>query len=217
MYAGKPIIGITGGIGSGKSFIARLFGELGCHVIDSDAQVRAAYRDPEVIDKIRQWWGPSAVSPTGEVDRSFIANTVFVDPAQRIRLEQLLHPWVNLAREREMADINRLSPPVAFVWDVPLLFEAGLAGACDCVVFVDAPLDLRLQRVSQTRGWDAGELQRRENSQWPLDKKREISDYVLSNTADAALARDQVRDLLPRILAQVATDQPSAGVHKNRG
>src|SRR5689334_16981746 len=101
MYSGIPIIGITGGIGSGKSFIARLFGELGCHVIDSDAQVRAAYQDPEIIETIRQWWGPQVVLPTGEVDRKFVANIAFKDPAQRVRLEQLLHPWVNAARERE--------------------------------------------------------------------------------------------------------------------
>src|SRR5258708_6607394 len=135
MYSGTPIIGITGGIGSGKSFIARCFGELGCHVIDADEQVRTAYRDPKVLETIRERWGPAAILPTGEADRAFIADTVFKDPTQRVRLEQLLHPLVQQAREREMAEIIRVGSPVAFVWDVPLLLEAGLAGACDCVVF----------------------------------------------------------------------------------
>lgn len=211
MYGSKPIIGLVGGIGSGKSFIARCFAEAGCHVIDSDAQVREAYRDPEVIAVLRKWWGPEVMLPIGQVNRALIAKIVFNNPAERSRLEQLLHPWVNAAREREMEAHGNDASVLAFVWDTPLLFEAGLARACDCVVFVDAPLDIRLRRVRETRGWDPGELERREILQWPLDKKREIADYVLSNTADAAQARDQVRDLLPRILAQVAKLSASGG------
>src|SRR4051794_19765140 len=98
MYHGKPIIGLVGGIGSGKSFIARCFAEAGCHVIDSDAQVRQAYRDPAIVDALRKWWGPEVILPTGQVDRAFIAKAVFTNPAERVLLEQLLHPWVNAAR-----------------------------------------------------------------------------------------------------------------------
>ncbi|HET6247202.1 MAG TPA: dephospho-CoA kinase [Tepidisphaeraceae bacterium] len=211
MYAGKPIIGIAGGIGSGKSFIARLFAEAGCRVIDSDAQVRRVYEDPAVIETLKQWWGPGVLKTDGTVDRGFIARTIFGDAQQRVRLEQFLHPLVNAAREREMKEYARDDSVLAFVWDTPLLFETGLAGGCDFVVFVDSPPDLRLKRVCETRRWNPDELQRRENLQWPLDKKRKISDYVLSNTADAALARDQVRDLIPRILAQVAKQSAATG------
>lgn len=230
-----PIIGITGGIGSGKSFVARVLGEMGCHVIDSDAQVREAYRDPEVKRKLIEWWGPNALRD-GEADRAYIAQQVFADAGQRARLEQLLHPIVNAARQREMqraidqmqatgtqADMTQSDRPqsdeassgeghvmsrpsgvLAFVWDTPLLFEAGLAGACDAVIFVDAPEALRASRVRENRGWDADELRKREKSQWPLDRKREISDYVLSNAADAASIRGQLRELFPRILEDVA-------------
>ena len=204
MHANKPIIGLAGGIGSGKSFIARCFAEAGCYVIDSDKQVTAAYRDPHIQETLRQWWGGGTFTEAGETNRAFIANIVFSDPAQRARLEQLLHPWVNLARVREMAAAGKDGSVVAFVWDTPLLFEAGLAKECDCVVFIDVPAEIRRERVEQSRGWPPGELERRENLQWPLYKKRDLSDYVLSNTADAALARDQVRELIPRILAQVA-------------
>src|SRR5436190_23359086 len=88
----KPIIGITGGIGSGKSFVARLFGELGCVVIDSDAQVRAAYERPDVKATLRQWWGAEAFDAAGNVSRPAIARRVFADPAERARLEGLVHP-----------------------------------------------------------------------------------------------------------------------------
>lgn len=207
MFAGKPIIGLAGGIGSGKSFIARCFADEGCHVTDSDAQVRLAYEDASIKRTLRQWWGEAAYLPDGSINRSFIAQRVFHNPAERKRLEQLLHPWVDAARKQEMDRAAREHLPVAFVWDTPLLFEAGLSQECDAVVFVDVPLEVRLQRVKESRGWDAGELLRRENLQWPLYKKREISEYVLTNTADAARARDQVRELIPRILAQVASKQ----------
>jgi dephospho-CoA kinase len=97
---------------------------------------------------------------------------------------------------------------VAFVWDTPLLFETALHEECDAVVFVDAPLETRLARVTQTRNWDAAELARRENSQWGLDRKRDFADYVISNTAGADFARGQVQDVLSRILAKTKR-QPS--------
>ena len=187
-----------------QRFIARCFAEAGCCVIDSDKQVKAAYRDPRILRTLREWWCDEAFLENGEINRSFVADTIFADAAQRVRLEQLLHPWVNDARRREMADAAKDASILAFVWDTPLLFEAGLAGECDFVVFIDVPADIRLQRVAHSRGWDEVELKRREKLQWPLYKKREISDYVLSNTADAASVRDQVREIIPRILAQIA-------------
>jgi len=202
MHAGKPIIGIAGGIGSGKSFVASLFAEAGCHVIDSDAQVRAAYNDPQVRQTIESWWGPKVRRPDGSVDRAWIAEKVFADPAERQKLENLLHPQISAARVVEMEKVAHDQKVLAFVWDAPLLFEAGLRQLCDVVVFVDSPLETRLKRVGETRGWGPQELATRENSQWPLDKKHKLSDYTVTNAADAAPVRDQVRELLPRILAK---------------
>ena len=202
MFDGKPIIGIAGGIGSGKSFVARLFGELGCLVIDSDRQVRDAYRDGRVKAAVRDWWGDGAFTADGEINRSAVAAKVFADPAQRRRLEGLLHPLVAEARRRQMAAAAGDPQVIGFAWDTPLLFEAGLAQDCDALVFVDAPESLRRERVRQTRGWDVAELARRENLQWPLDRKRGLSDYVVTNTANADDARGQVRDILSRILAR---------------
>jgi dephospho-CoA kinase len=204
MFGNKPVIGLLGGIGSGKSFIAKCFGELGCMVIDSDVQVRAAYREDQVIETLRQWWGAGVVGGDGAVDRAFIARIVFADPAERIRLEKLVHPIVNEARKREMERGANDPLIVAFVWDTPLLLEAGLAGDCDVLVYVEASAEQRQARVMNSRGWAVDELIRREKFQAALDNKRGISDYIVSNTADAAFARDQVRDLFPRILAQVA-------------
>ena len=204
MRHGKPIIGITGGIGSGKSFVARLFGELGCAVFDSDAAVRDAYERADVRQALRDWWGEGVIRPDGSVDRRAVGARVFADAAVRGRLEGLLHPLVAGERDRLMAESARDPAVRAYVWDTPLLFETGLDSACDAIVFVDTPYDVRLERVKTSRGWDAAELDRREKSQWPLDKKRLTSDYVVDNTADAGHARGQVSDVLSRILSQVS-------------
>jgi dephospho-CoA kinase len=210
VYAGKPIIGIAGGIGSGKSFIAKLFGDFGALVISSDDQVTDAYRDPDVRATLRSWWGEEVIRPDGQINRRLIGAKIFADAGERTRLEELLHPRVNAARERAMAAAAANNPGVvAFVWDTPLLFETDLHQQTDAVVFVDSPLETRLARVMQSRHWDAAELARRENSQWGLDRKRNFADYVISNTADEEFARGQVQDVLSRILAQ-SNRQPSA-------
>jgi dephospho-CoA kinase len=199
MFANKPIIGIAGGIGSGKSYVAQIFGELGALVICSDDQVRQVYKRAEVKRTLREWWGESVFLPTGQVNRRTVAHQVFADPQQRTRLEQLIHPLVAEARDEVMAAKQDDPGVSAFIWDTPLLFEAGLNKQCDAVVFVDAPLSDRLARVQKQRNWDAAELARRENSQWPLDRKRELADYVINNSANA----DPVRDQVKRIFSQI--------------
>jgi dephospho-CoA kinase len=200
MFAGKPIIGIVGGIGSGKSLIADLFGQLGCLVIKSDDQVRDAYQQPQVKQTLRQWWGDSVFDELGQVDRKAVAAKVFHAPDELKRLEQLLHPMVGKLRD-DLMQARATDPTIqAFVWDVPLLYEVGQDKLCDAVVFVDAPLDVRLARVLQNRGWDQQELLRREKLQMPLDKKRSMAQYIVDNTADAAFAHRQVKAALSLIL-----------------
>lgn len=195
----KPIIGIIGGIGSGKSFVASLFGELGAMVIRSDDLVHEVYRRPEVLQTLRDWWGSDVITAEGTLDRRAVASRVFTDDAQRKRLEALVHPLVDEERKKRVA-VGENDPQVkAFVWDTPLLAETGLHARCDAVVFVDAPLATRIKRV-EARGWSPAELERREKLQMSLDKKQRISQYVVVNSADAEAARSQVRQVFPRIL-----------------
>jgi len=207
VFQGKPVIGITGGVGSGKSTVARMFGQLGCLVISADEQVQQAYRDPAIVRQIRDWWGDDVVAVDGRVDKAKIADIVFGDPGQRQKLQALLHPRVAELRQRRMVDAADDPQVHAIVWDTPLLFETGLRGGCDAIVFVESPLVQRLQRLSRSRGWGEEELRRREKSQWPLDKKREISDYIIDNTADADYVRGQVRETLSRILVKRFPEQ----------
>ena len=209
MYAGKPIIGLTGGIGAGKSFIAQQLASAGCMVISSDEIIRQAYKDSIIKQTLKKWWGTMIFSPDGEVDRAAVARKVFSRQEDRKKLEQLLHPYANQVRERMMQQAGEDPNIKAFVWDTPLLIETGLNRLCDKVVFVDAPREDRLARVKEGRNWSEQDLTERENLQLPLDKKREISDYCISNTADADYARGQVRDTLSRILAETQ-QQPAS-------
>ncbi len=204
MFAGKPIIGIVGGIGSGKSFVARIFGEMGCAVLDADEYVRQLYEREDVKRTLRQWWGEGVFEPDGQVNRAAIARRIFDDEGERRKLEALLHPKVADMREAAMVAEANDAHTRAFVWDVPLLVEAGHAGQCDALVFVDSPPEERQRRVRETRGWTASELTRREKFQLPLDKKREMAKYMVRNTAGAGDIRSQVREVLLRILAGIS-------------
>ncbi len=176
----RPLaIGIAGGIGSGKSGLARALADLDCVVIDSDALAKDVLEEPDVKDQLRAWWGDAIIDEQGRVDRSRVASIVFEDDAQRKRLEALIHPRVKNARARIIAEHPDAR---AIVIDAPLLFEAGVDEECDAVLFVDVPRDIRLERVRDTRGWDEGELARREAGQWPVDRKRDASDLVIDNT-----------------------------------
>lgn len=212
MFAGRPIIGLAGGMGSGKTHVAAMLREMGCFVIDSDAHVREAYRTPAVLDQLRQWWGPEAFMEDGSINRSAIARRVFASPDERVRLEGLIHPLVRQYRDREMARAAVDGNALAFVWDTPLLFEAGLYQDCDTIWFIEADPALRLRRLSESRGWEEAELVRREKFQWPLDKKRNLSDYVLKNTAGAEDLRGQVREALSRLLAKQLNQASGSGL-----
>lgn len=194
-----PVIGIAGGVGSGKSTAARTLGELGCLVSDSDAGAREALQRPEVVCTLVGWWGEGVLSPDGSPDRSAIAKIVFADDAERKRLEALIHPLLRAEREALIAGAAGRGAK-AVVIDAPLLFEAGLDAECDAVVFVETPEAVRVERVRETRGWDAGELHRREKAQLPLDAKRERSDYVVVNDGHPDRLRAQLEGVLRAIL-----------------
>ena len=210
MFAHRPIIGIAGGIGAGKSHVARLFEQLGCCRVDSDEMVRAAYTHPEVKAAVLERFGENAFDAAGNVDRKALAKTVFTDADARRFLEKLLHPIANKARVELMHAAARDERVVAFAWDSPLLFEAGLDRFCDVTVFVDCPRADRLARVAE-RGWDAAELDRREKAQLPLDKKAALAQYRLANAASDPATRGRVEPILQAILDRARPDHACGG------
>lgn len=195
---GMIIIGLTGGIGSGKSAVARAMAAWGAIVSDSDAESREVINQDEVRRTLVEWWGPEVLGPDGLVDRRRVAQVVFEDPEQRTRLEGLIHPRLKVRRDAMMREARGQGRRV-FVIDAPLLLEAGLDRECDIVIFVDAPRETRLARVKANRGWDEAELDRREKAQLPLEEKRRRADEVLVNDAGPEGLAAKVRVLLDRL------------------
>lgn len=194
------IIGLAGGIGSGKSTVARALADLGALVLDSDHTARAALARPEVLAQLREWWGDDCIAEDGSPDRRAIARIIFADGAQRSRLESLIHPLVTRLHDQQIAETDGQQTPMIVI-DSPLLFEAGLDDRCDALIFVDAPRPDRLARVRQTRGWDEAELIRREKSQLPLENKRRRVHYTIVNDADPAGLVVKVRELFETIMS----------------
>lgn len=198
----QPVIGLIGGIGAGKSAVARLLAQLGCVVSHSDHEGRMALQDPVIRETLVSWWGSDILDEDGEVDRGAVARIVFSNQAERRRLEGLTHPWIHARRSALFEGAPPETP--ALVIDAPLLLEAGLDRECEAVIFVDAPPELRLERVRAGRGWDEEELARREESQLPLDEKRARADYVIENHGDMASLAEQVHSVLHEILRRHA-------------
>jgi len=176
-------------------------------VISSDEIAQRALDSQDVLDTIRQWWGPQVIDPNGRADRRRIARLVFEDSFQRKRLESILHPRVAQERERRMQEARKRADVRAIVLDSPLLFESGIEKECDYVVFVEAPDEVRRARVAQGRGWSADELSRREQTQESPDSKRERSDYICVNDSDLNTLRLRVQDIFDQIVSR-GTDQP---------
>ncbi|MBI1190310.1 MAG: dephospho-CoA kinase [Tepidisphaera sp.] len=194
------VIGLVGGIGAGKSAVAKAFEGMGFLVVDSDKEAKEALDRPEVRAQLVSWWGQEILTPEGRVDRSKVAKIIFADASQRARLEGLVHPLVKAGRAAMAADARRAGKKGVIV-DAPLLFEAGVDKECDFVLFVDAPRELRLERV-RARGWDEAELERREKAQISLQQKRTMSDAVVENVGTLEDVRRQVEGLVAVLAAR---------------
>lgn len=204
------VIGLAGGVGSGKSTVGAMFRELGACVVESDEIGRHVLCTDEVRRTLREWWGDSVFGPDGLPDRARIAGRVFDDPDQRRRLEQLLHPLIGRERRRRMDEALRRPGVTAIVIDAPLLFEAGLDRECDAIVFVDAPESARRRRVATQRGWSEDDWSRREAAQLPVEQKRRRADYVCVNDADLETLRRKVQDIFSQIVSRYRGSESGA-------
>lgn len=197
-----PVIGLAGGIGSGKSVAAAEFARLGGLVIDSDQLAREVMERPETVQLLREWWGERVVNADGKPDRRAIADIVFDDPSEKSRLEALIHPLIADRRRDMIRDGNRDSAVAAIILDSPLLFESHLDRQCQFVVFVDADAAQRQVRVKQTRGWGVAELERREKQQMPLAEKRSRADFVVVNRGSLAEFHAELARVFHAVIAR---------------
>ena len=198
------VLGVLGGIASGKSTVARLLARACGEVVDADELAHRALEEPAVLEHVRARFGQGAVAPDGRPDRSAIARRAFESEEDRRALEGWIHPLVR-ARIGELLAAARAQSVARVVLDVPLLLENeaqhGLASLCDALVFVDAGAAERERRAMRGRGWARGEMARREASQMPLTEKRARSQYVIANNGDPRELEAAVTSLLERMEA----------------
>jgi dephospho-CoA kinase len=189
------ILGLVGGIASGKSVVANVLRDMGAMVLDADKAGHFVLREPEVIAELRKRWGDEILDPSGQISRRAVAKIVFGqgNEAERKFLEELTHPRIEALLKQELEAVrNSPQPPLVLVIDAALLFEAGWDKFCDKFLFVDAPRDIRLERAV-ARGWSAEQFAAREAAQLPPEEKRARSHIVIRNVRTLENIREVLR------------------------
>ena len=189
-------VGLSGGIGCGKSTVLGFFREAGWRTVDSDAVVRELLaRDAEVQAQLRSRWG-EAVFADGAVDRGAVAKRVFGHEGDLKWLEELLHP---LVRESWLASIDQ-APDVNWLVEIPLLFEKRLETRFDLTVCVSSPPDVVADRMV-LRAYTGAQIEQRRKQQMPLEEKIERADYLISNAGSLEFLKQQTTRLIEQITA----------------
>jgi dephospho-CoA kinase len=192
----KAVIGLVGGIGSGKSRVASLLRDRGGRVIAGDDLGHEALRQTAIRDEITNRWGKELLDASGQINRRHLAAIIFADAEQRHALEAIVHPWIKQRMRDEVANAQMDGKVRFVVVDAAILLEAGWNDLCDRLVFVDAPAEIRRRRIAEQRGWTAAEVQARERAQLPLTAKAVQADYTLDNAGSLESLTRQVDGLL---------------------
>ena len=200
-HSSVPVIGLLGGVGAGKTTVARMMAEAGCRVVDADRIAHEVLQQDDAKHRVREAFGDEVFGPDGAVDRDRLGRQVFADTGRREALERIVHPPI-LARMRQAVEAAGAAGPAAVVIDAPLILEKGLAGWCDYMVYVRVPAEIRHRRLRQARGWSPSEVQRREASQISLKNKRGRADYIIDNSASPEHTLEQVRRILAHLGAR---------------
>ena len=188
------VIGILGGIASGKSLVADLLHELGAIVLDADQMGHQVLREPDVIDELVQRWGTQVVDEAGEVLRGAVAEIVFSpDGQEELRfLESLTHPLIAAKLKEQMRELAAEQPDAVMILDAPVMLKAGWNRLCDKILFIDVPRNIRWERA-KGRGWGEHDFDAREASQESLHTKRQLADVVIDNSGTPERTAEQIR------------------------
>jgi dephospho-CoA kinase len=193
-------IGLTGGIGSGKSTVAQWFRKRGVAVLDADKTVHSLLQsDTSIISRLVHEFGPEIVGENGEINRSKLGIRIFSDEDARKRLERIVHPRVIECMKDEQVTL-RNKGAIVCVWDVPLLIEAGFESFVDEVWVVWVPRDLQILRVLARDKLSLTEVKARIAAQWSLDDKRQQADVVIDNSGSEWETERQLEKLWEKLI-----------------
>jgi dephospho-CoA kinase len=197
------LIGLTGGIGTGKSTVAGFLRELGVTVIDADEATRAVQAPgSEGLRRLRDAFGDEILTPKGALDRPRLAAIAFADPRSRERLNEIVHPLVRRWMAERQQEAARRGEPLV-VLDVPLLLETRGTEGLDAVILVYSPEELQLKRLTELRGMDERAARERIAAQMPIDEKRRLATHVILNTGTVDELRAEAERTWADVLAAV--------------
>ena len=181
------LVGLLGGVASGKSVVTKRLAELGAEVLDGDVTAHEVLREGDIRAAIRQRFGEAVFDEDGQVNRSALARVVFAGgnngSTALTDLEKIMHPRIGQRLQEKMAEIDRIGKAQAVVLDAAVMMKAGWHKLCDLLVFVDVTPEIRVAR-SRSRGWSDEEVAAREARQTPLEVKRAAADVVIDNSGD---------------------------------
>ena len=203
------LIGLTGGVATGKSTVAKIFKRCGAVIIDADELARLVVQPgkPAWRDIVRQF-GESILNADRTINRQALGATVFSHPMKRRMLERLIHPRVAREQQRLTREATRKDPNAVVLYDVPLLFEAGIDKRVHKIIVVTADQKTQIARLKKRNGLSLAESLRRIRSQMPLTTKARMADLVIDGTLPRAVSRKQVRDIF-KVLSQLALSTAS--------
>ena len=196
----KPVIGILGGVCSGKSTVAAEFAKLGCVVIDADEIGHELLNNAELKKTVIEAFGGGILNPSGLINRDKLARIVFSDAAKINCLNKILHPEILVRIQRLIEQYQSQSDVKAIVLDAPLLVEAAFQDRCDSLVFVACNKQKRTERAKKLKKIDENQLKIRENFQISLDIKRNIAEYTLDNNAGISEIASQVVYIFSKLI-----------------
>ncbi|MES2793092.1 MAG: dephospho-CoA kinase [Planctomycetota bacterium] len=200
-----PVIGVVGGIGSGKSFFAQTLAKRkNLVIVNADAVGHALLERPEIRDRIQERFGDGVIAADGKISRRALGQVVFGQSlehaAAKADLEAIVHPPLAAELHRQILEAQAAGQAEAIILDAAILLEAGWRKFCDALVMIDAPPELRWQRVQMTRGWSHSEFEAREASQLSISEKRAAADYIVRNVGSEDEVAQQCLQVLNKIM-----------------
>ena len=191
------IIGLTGGLGCGKSEVAKILKKRGLMVISADEVAHHLLEEDFVKSRIREIFGEVVFTPNGKVDRKKLAGIVFSDEEKLHKLNSILHPLIRRVINAEIAKARERGENL--VVEIPLLLESKGAYDVDVIVVVSTPLNKVIKRLKEKRGWSEEEIKRRLSKQMPLKQKERLADHVIRNDGTLADLEAKVNALLEKL------------------
>lgn len=200
------IVGLTGGIATGKSTVSTILKSFGAFVVDADVWARRVVEPgSNGLKEIVESFGENIVDANGYLDRKALGKLIFSNADLRNKLNRITHPRIQYGMKAETAAYLEAHPGESVVWDVPLLFEGDLHRMVDCTVLVYTPSHIQLMRLMARDGMDKPSARARIDAQMPIDEKRKLATYLIDNSDGLETTREQVQQIWTTIRSQAST------------